>query len=82
MQIFFLFLPYFLFSITVAILAMPLFGLCISVYWMVYIGFLSAIGYLLTTAFAPTTLWLAYIGKMRPFGFHEGTLSNKIERDN
>ncbi|XP_071788174.1 proton-coupled folate transporter-like isoform X1 [Asterias amurensis] len=45
----------------VAILAMPLFGLCISVYWMVYIGFLSGIGYLLTTAFAPTTLWLAYI---------------------
>ncbi|XP_022100472.1 proton-coupled folate transporter-like [Acanthaster planci] len=45
----------------VAIVAVPVFRLCMSSYWMVYIGFISGIGYMITTALAPTTLWLAFL---------------------
>ncbi|XP_038052984.1 proton-coupled folate transporter-like [Patiria miniata] len=44
-----------------SIVAMKLLGLCMSEYWMVYIGFLSGIGIMVTTALAKTQAILAYV---------------------
>ncbi|XP_038057980.1 proton-coupled folate transporter-like [Patiria miniata] len=45
----------------VSIVAVPVLRLCMSTFWMVYIGFASGIGYMIATALSPTNIWLAYI---------------------
>ncbi|XP_022099492.1 proton-coupled folate transporter-like [Acanthaster planci] len=44
-----------------SILALKLLGLCMSEYWMVYLGFLSGIALMITTSLAKTTALIAYV---------------------